>query len=198
MTSPYAGPTTGSAQPEHPRHTVVSAAESIDMRIRPLDQPGDLGWIVWAHGEIYAKEYDFDTTFEALVARIVADFANEHDPTREVGWIAEVNGQRAGCVLCVTDDESDAATAKVRTLLVDPAARGHSVGAGLVDACLDFAREVGYRRVTLWSTDTLASARRIYQSRGFELVHEEPHHSFGHDLVGQHWTLNLDHDARRG
>lgn len=159
------------------------------MRIRPLDQPGDLGWVVQAHGEIYAKEYDWDTSFEALVAKIVADFANDHDPAREAAWIAELDGVRAGCVFCVAGDEP--ATAKLRILLVDPAARGHGIGAGLVDTCLDFARTAGYQHMVLWTNDVLVAARKIYQSRGFELVDEEPHHSFGHDLVGQHWSREL-------
>ncbi len=159
------------------------------VRIRRLEQPGDLGWVVQAHGEIYAKEYGWDITFEALVARIVADYANDHDPAREAAWIAEVDGKRAGCVVCVAGD--DAATAKLRILLVDPAARGHGVGTRLVDTCLDFAREAGYGRIALWTNDVLTSARKIYQSRGFGLLEEEPHHSFGHDLVGQYWARDL-------
>lgn len=159
-----------------------------DVVIRPLDRPGDLGWVVMAHGEIYDKEFGWDTTFEALVARIVADYATDHDPAREAAWIAEVDGQRAGCVFCVAADET---TAKLRILLVDPAARGRGVGGRLVDTCLGFARESGYRRITLWTNDVLAAARRIYRSRGFELVEEERHHSFGHDLVGQYWARDL-------
>jgi GNAT superfamily N-acetyltransferase len=152
--------------------------------IRRLGKPGDLGWVVMAHGEVYAAEYGWDTTFEALVARIVADF----DPERDAAWIAEVAGERAGCVFCVRADDE---TAKLRILLVDPAARGHGAGARLVEECLSYARESGYRRITLWTNDVLSSARRIYQAAGFALTDEEPHHSFGKDLVGQTWTLDL-------
>lgn len=159
------------------------------MMIRPLGQPGDLGWVVQAHGELYAQEFGWDTTFEALVARIVADFAAKHDPEREHAWIAEVDGKRAGCVFCVRSDES---TALLRILLVDPSVRGQGVGTGLVDTCVDFARRAGYRRMSLWTNDPLVAARRIYLSRGFRLVSEQPHHSFGADLVGQTYELALD------
>jgi GNAT superfamily N-acetyltransferase len=156
--------------------------------IRPLDQPGDLGWVVMAHGEQYAEEFGWDTSFEALVARIVADYASDHDPAREAAWIAEVDGQRVGCVFCVAADDT---TAKMRILLVDEPGRGHGVGRQLVDTCVAFARNAGYRRVTLWTNDVLVAARRIYQAVGFTLVEEEKHHSFGHDLVGQNWVLEL-------
>lgn len=157
--------------------------------IRPVGQPGDLGWVVLAHGESYAREFGWDTTFEALVARIVADYAAKHDPAREAGWIAEVDGRRAGCVFCVRGD--DDTTAKLRILLVDQAARGHRLGGRLVDECVAFARAAGYRRMTLWTNDVLAAARRIYLDRGFVLVSEEPHHSFGADLVGQVYELEF-------
>lgn len=156
--------------------------------IRPLDQPGDLGWVVMAHGEVYAAEFGWDTSFEALVARIVADYAADRDPAREAAWIAEVDGERAGCVFCVAANQ---ATAKLRILLVHPSARGHGLGAHLVDTCLDFARAAGYRRIMLWTNDVLVSARRIYEAAGFALVEEERHHSFGHDLVGQNWARDL-------
>jgi GNAT superfamily N-acetyltransferase len=122
------------------------------------------------------------------VARIVADYAVDHDPAREAAWIAELAGRRVGCIFCVA---ADATTAKLRILLVDPAGRGHGIGRRLVDTCLDFARAAGYRRITLWTNDVLTAARRIYQSSGFELVEEEPHRSFGHDLIGQNWSRNL-------
>lgn len=157
-------------------------------RIRPLDQPGDLGWVVMAHGEIYAREFGWDTSFEALVARIVADFAAGHDPTREAGWIAQVDGRRAGCVLCVADDET---TARLRILLVHPAARGTGIGRDLVSGCVTFARRAGYERMKLWTNDPLTSAARIYTAAGFRLVAEEPHHSFGVDLIGQTYELEL-------
>src|SRR5262245_23792415 len=127
--------------------------------IRPLGAPGDLGWVVKAHGEIYAREFGWDVSFEALVARIVADFASDHDPARESAWLAEVDGRRAGCVFCVRDDDE---TARLRILLVDPAARGHGLGHALVDTCVDFARTAGYRRIRLWTNDPLSDARRIY------------------------------------
>lgn len=169
----------------------MSTTETNGTRIRPADRPGDLGWIVQAHGELYAAELDWDTGFEAMVARIVADFADSGSD-REAGWIAELNGRRVGCILCVEDtDDSSGTVAKLRVLLVDPAARGHGIGQRLVDSCLDFARSVGYRTMTLWTVAGLDSARRIYQSRGFELIKEEPQHSFGHDVVGQTWTAEL-------
>jgi GNAT superfamily N-acetyltransferase len=160
--------------------------EGVD--IRPLGRPGDLGWVVMAHGEQYAEEFGWDIDFEALVARIVADYAGEHDPQREAAWIAEIDGRRVGCVFCVAADES---TAKLRILLVDATGRGHGIGRLLVDTCVEFARGAGYRRMTLWTNDVLVAARRIYQDVGFTLVEEERHHSFGHDLVGQNWQLEL-------
>jgi GNAT superfamily N-acetyltransferase len=157
--------------------------------VRRAEQPGDLGWIVMAHGEIYAEQFGWNTEFEALVAEIVAGYATGHDPAREAAWIAEVDGQRAGCILCVADDEPD--VAKLRILLVTPAARGLGVGKRLVGECVTFARDTGYARITLWTNDVLTSARRIYRAAGFTLADEEPHHSFGRDLVGQNWNLDL-------
>ena len=150
--------------------------------VRPLDRPGDLGWVVMAHGEQYAAEFGWDTDFEALVARIVADFAAGADPRREAAWIAERDGERVGCVFCVAADES---TAQLRILLVTPAARGEGLGARLTRECLDFARAAGYERMRLWTNHPLVAARRIYLAEGFRLVSEEPHTSFGVDLVGQ-------------
>jgi N-acetylglutamate synthase-like GNAT family acetyltransferase len=141
-----------------------------------------------AHGEMYAREFGWDTSFEALVARIVADYAGDHDDTREAAWIAERDGLRVGCVFCVTVDEQ---TAQLRILLVDPAARGYGAGASLVDECLSFARGAGYKRMKLWTNHPLAAARHIYLSRGFRLVEEEPHRSFGADLIGQVYELDL-------
>lgn len=158
------------------------------MRIRPLGHAGDLGWVVMAHGELYDREFGWDSTFEALVARIVADYAGERDPERHAAWIAEIDGVRVGCVFCVLADER---TAKLRLLLVDPGARGAGIGNRLVAECLHFAKAAGYEAITLWTNDVLAAARRIYQAHGFELVAEEPHHSFGHDLVGQTWHRHL-------
>lgn len=157
--------------------------------IRPLGEPGDLGWVVQAHGELYAEQFGWDGSFEALVARVVADYAGKHDPEREAAWIAEADGERAGCVFCVAGAEPD--TALLRILLVAPAARGLGLGAALVDECVRFAAAAGYRRITLWTNDVLVSARRIYRAAGFELVDSEPHHSFGRDLVGENWSREL-------
>ena len=157
--------------------------------IRQADQPGDLGWMVWQHGEVYAATLGFDTSFEALVARIVADFAEAADDPRRAGWIAELDGERVGCVLCVPGPEPHRAV--LRILLVTPDARGHGAGRALVDACVARARAAGCTELTLWTNDVLTSARRIYRAAGFELVDSEPHHSFGRDLVGQHWRLEL-------
>ena len=164
------------------------------VRVRRAGRAGDLGWVVTAHGEIYHRQFGWDTGFEALVARIVADHAAGHDPAREAAWIAEVDGARAGCVFLVAGD--DPGTARLRILLVDPAARGLGIGTRLVGECLAFARAAGYERVTLWTNDVLVAARRIYQGFGFVLTDEEPHHSFGHDLVGQNWELDLRPDRR--
>lgn len=157
--------------------------------IRELDRPGDLGWVVMAHGELYDREHGWDATFEELVAGIVGRFATDRDRVRERAWIAELDGVRAGCVFCVQGD--GVATAQLRLLLVEPSARGHAIGRKLVEECLCFARAAGYERMTLWTNSLLTSARRIYQAVGFALVDEEPHHSFGHDLVGQHWAVRL-------
>jgi DNA-binding MarR family transcriptional regulator/GNAT superfamily N-acetyltransferase len=150
--------------------------------------PGDLGWMVERHGALYASEYGWDASFEALVAGIVADFGAEHDSARERAWIAELDGRRAGCILCVRADDE---TAKLRILLVEPWARGHGIGGRLVDECLEFARAAGYRRMVLWTDDVLTAARRIYERAGFELVEEGPHHAFGRDLVEQTWARDL-------
>ncbi|GIE90323.1 GNAT family N-acetyltransferase [Actinoplanes regularis] len=160
-----------------------------NVTLRPADRPGDLGWVVMAHGEVYDQQFGWNTDFEALVAKIVAEYAAGRDPSREAGWIAEVDGERAGCVFLVAGDDPD--TAKLRILLVTPGARGHGLGTRLVEECLAFARRSGYRRVVLWTNDVLVSARHIYQAAGFSLTDQAPHHSFGHDLVGQTWSLQL-------
>lgn len=152
-------------------------------------EPGDLGWVIERNAAVYAAEFGWDGTYEALVARIVAEYANDHDPRGERCWIAESDGRRAGCVFCVRDDSPG--TARLRLLLVDPAARGQGLGDRLVAECVAFARAAGYRELVLWTNDVLTAARRIYRRAGFELVAEKPHHSFGHDLVGQDWRLVL-------
>ena len=154
--------------------------------------PGDLGWVVERHGYRYAAEYGWDVSFEALVARIVADFAERQDSKREAAWIAERAGERVGCVFCTAADTPDAA--QLRLLLVEPSARGTGVGTRLVDECLRFAKRSGYRRIALWTNDVLVAARRIYERAGFQLDRRERHHSFGHDLVGEYWSRDLiDH-----
>jgi DNA-binding MarR family transcriptional regulator/GNAT superfamily N-acetyltransferase len=151
-------------------------------------EPGELGWIIHRHGALYAEEYGLDQTFEALVARIAAAFIENFDAARERCWIAECQGAVAGAVLLVKENEE---VAKLRLFYVEPAARGLGIGSRLVAACIRFARQARYRKITLWTNDVLVSARRIYQASGFCLVREEPHHSFGRDLIGQFWELPL-------
>jgi DNA-binding MarR family transcriptional regulator/GNAT superfamily N-acetyltransferase len=159
-------------------------------------RPGDIGWIVGRHGAIYADEYAWDAGFEALVARIAADFLDRFDARREACWIAERDGAALGSVMLVQarDDATDAVVpgvAQLRLLLVEPAARGLGLGARLVDECQRFARRAGYRKIVLWTNANLVAARAIYARQGYTLTKSEPHHSFGHDLVGEIWELVL-------
>ena len=151
-------------------------------------EPGDMGWVVHMHGHLYAKEYGWDEHFEALVAQICSDFINNYDPDRERCWIAEMDGQIVGSVFVVQDSQE---VAKLRLLLVDPKARGLGLGTQLVDECIRFARRKGYKKLVLWTNSVLVGARKIYKNAGFQLVEQEAHHSFGHDLIGENWEITL-------
>lgn len=149
---------------------------------------GDFGWVVERHGQLYAHEYGWDETFESLVARIVAEYVEHPQPDRQAAWIADVDGDRMGCVFCM---QKSIDIAQLRLLLVEPSARGLGIGSRLVDECIHFARRAGYDKMMLWTNDVLHAARHIYEKAGFELTEEEPHRSFGRDLVGQNWWLTL-------
>lgn len=169
------------------REVIAGKPRPVAFLLRP-PAPGELGWVVQRHGALYAAEYGWDKTFEALVARIVADYAGRGDSQHEAAWVAEVDGEPAGCVFCM---RQAGATAQLRLLLVEPWARGMGIGARLVSECVSFAHKASYSEIVLWTNDVLHAARRIYQRAGFELAKEAPHHSFGRDLVGQDWRLQL-------
>src|SRR5947209_14519555 len=155
--------------------------------LRP-HEPGDMGWVTSTNAAIYAKEYGWDLTYEALVARITADFIDNFDPKRERCWIAELDGERVGSVFVVRKTDE---IAKLRLLALDSKARGLGLGRRLVEECLRFAKSAGYSSMTLWTQSILTAARSIYQQAGFKLVAEEPHHSFGVDLIGETWERDL-------
>jgi N-acetylglutamate synthase-like GNAT family acetyltransferase len=163
----------------------VKTAEPIIIRA-PV--PGDMGWVVKRHGELYAEEYNWDEKFEGLVAGIVSDFVKNFDPSRERCWIAEQNGENVGCIFLV---KLDAETAKLRMLLVDPKTRGMGLGNKLVTECIQQARRFGYKKMVLWTNSILHSAIHLYEKAGFHKVSEEPEHAYGHDLVFENWELDL-------
>ena len=165
------------AQPEHPVSYILRSP-----------QPGDFGWVIYRHGTLYAQEYGWDEKFEALVAEVVAQIIQNFDPQRERGWIAEKDGEKVGSVFLVKKSET---VAKLRLLLVEPEARGLGIGKWLVNECVCFARQAGYQRITLWTMSMLYAARHLYEKANFRLVHQQPVHNFGHDLVEETWELEL-------
>jgi DNA-binding MarR family transcriptional regulator/N-acetylglutamate synthase-like GNAT family acetyltransferase len=184
------------ALPDGGQERLVSAIHTIEALLDApggevtlrTHRPGDIGWIIQRHGALYASDYGWDSGFEALVAGIGAAFLEHFDAARERCWIAERDGARLGSVMLVKADDT---TAKLRLLLVEPAARGHGVGRRLVRSCTEFARQAGYRRIMLWTNSILTAARAIYAREGYRLIQSEPHHSFGHDLIGETWELAL-------
>ena len=157
-------------------------------------RPGDIGWVIERHGSLYWQEYGWDERFEALVARIAADFIDQLEPERERCWIAERAGERLGCVFLVRDREqldNPLPSARLRLLLVDPSARGLGLGHALVSQCTQFARSAGYRRIVLWTNSVLDAARRIYEREGYRLISEKPYTAFGKELISQDWELLL-------
>ena len=184
--------------PDGDRDAVISAMRTIETAMAPdsaaepyllrTHGPGDIGWVVSAQGKLYAQEYGWDSTFEALVAEICAKFLRDFDSKRERCWIAERYGRNVGAIFCVNKGDN---VAQLRLLHVNAEARGLGIGRRLVEECIRFARACGYQKIVLWTNDVLHSARRIYEAAGFLLVEDEKHHSFGADLHGQYWELPL-------
>ena len=184
---------------EDQQEEMVRAMEVIEMALGGSERPavafflrphrvGDIGWLIHRHGVLYAQEYGWDESFEALIAVILGNFAKKFDPSRERSWVAESNGRAVGCVFVTSDSD---VFARLKCLLVEPRVRGLGLGTRLVQECIDFARGAGYQKLTLWTNDVLTAARRIYERAGFALVEQKAHHSFGHDLVGETWDLDL-------
>lgn len=169
------------------RRRLVDADDMSALRLRG-PAAGDFGWVVERNGALYADEYGWDSSYEGLVARIVAEYLDGHESARESAWIAELNGERVGAAFCVREDDT---TAKLRLLHVEPSARGAGVGSALVDECVRFATAAGYRAMELWTVSVLAPARRVYERAGFTLVDEDTADRFGHRLTGQTWRLEL-------
>jgi DNA-binding MarR family transcriptional regulator/N-acetylglutamate synthase-like GNAT family acetyltransferase len=187
--------------PAH-QQQIVTSMQTIESLLEPPSggeayilrppNPGDYGWAIERHGALYAAEFGWNEEFEALVAEIMVHFIRRFDPRRERAWIAERDGQNAGCVFLVRKSKR---VAQLRCLLVEPTARGLGIGARLVEECIRFAEQRGYKKMILWTNDILHAARHIYEQCGFKLVEEKKHRSFGHDLVGQTWELHLTHPA---
>ena len=173
-------------------HTIRSLLDSKPAGTRTYvlrpPQPGDYGWVVSAHGEIYAREYGWNQEIERLAAEIVSDFLRRYDPKYDRCWIAESEGSQAGCVFVVRESKT---VAKLRLLLVTSSARGMGIGGRLISECIGFAKQAGYRKLTLYTQSMLHTARELYKRAGFELVRQQPHRSFGHELVGEYWELGL-------
>lgn len=161
-----------------------------DVQIREWGAPGDLGWVLKSHGELYAAEYGFDHSFEQSVSRTIAGFA-QADPARRRGWIAELDGRRIGSIACSPSDIGEDEVAQLRLLLLHPDARGIGLGGRLVDTCLAFARETGFRRIRLFTVDVLTAARALYERRGFTLTHQAPHAGFGPPVIGMVYERDL-------
>jgi GNAT superfamily N-acetyltransferase len=179
--------------PSHPPRPAAQLAEKDPYVLRDL-RPGDIGWITHRQARLYYEEYGWDERFEALVAEILSRFILKFDPAREKAWIAERDGQIVGSIFCVAKSRT---VALLRLLYVEPATRGLGLGTRLVDECVAFARGAGYRKLSLWTNSVLHSARRIYEQQGFRLIKEEKHHSFGKELVGQNWELDLTDSVSR-